>query len=59
LLKGFQGSKAPFSIFQEKKYFLQQKKVCQAAEGITAYKVKAPLEKTAKNLYFYSSARSI
>jgi len=30
----------------------QEKKVNQAAEGITAYKVKAPSEKTAKTIFF-------
>jgi len=32
---------------------------CQATEGITAYRVKAPKPKTAKNGYFSASAFSI
>jgi len=37
----------------------RMKKVGQAAEGITVYRLKAPFEKTAKNSLFPSSVLSI
>jgi len=55
--------KSPFFFFSgENNFFLiltGEKRSCQAAEGITVYKVKAPVEKTVKKGYVSSSAFSI
>ncbi|HUS99184.1 MAG TPA: hypothetical protein VMY59_02565 [Candidatus Thermoplasmatota archaeon] len=47
------GTKHPYGFSE------QEKKFGEATEGITVYRVKAPVEKTAKNGYFSDLVLSI